>query len=142
MASPTNRGRGGPGQQTGTYGAGGSTTTTQGQRSESGGVASGLMEKAQDLASNLGTTAEEAWDSAREGIESAASAVADTAGDAFDSVTSFMRRYPFATLGFGFGLGFLCGRLLAGGGMPDFFRGGSRYNWWDEESRQARGYGR
>ncbi len=141
MASSMNRGRGESGQHTGTYGAGGSTATTQGQRSESGGVASGLMDKAQELASNIGTTAEEAWDSTREGVQYAATAVASTAEDALESVTGFMRRYPFATLCFGFGLGFLCGRLLAGGGMPDFFRG-SRYNWWDEESRQARSYGR
>lgn len=143
MASSTNRG---PGQSTGMYGASCSTAPTQGQRLESsgasGGGMSGLMDKAQELASNLGTKAEDAWDSTRHGVQRAASTVAGTAEDAFASATECMRRYPIATLCAGFGVGFLIGRLVAQRGRLDFFRGGSRYNWWDEDARQARTFGR
>ncbi len=141
MASSTSRG---PGQQAGVYGAGCSTTPGQWPEAaaSSGGVASGLMDKAQELASNLGTKAGDAWDSTRQGVRQAASTVADRAEDAFESVTGFMRRYPIATLGVGFGLGFLIGRLISRGGLPNFFRGGSRADWWDEEARQARTFGR
>jgi ElaB/YqjD/DUF883 family membrane-anchored ribosome-binding protein len=99
------------------------------------------MDKAQELASNLGTKAGEAWDSTRQGVQQAASRVTDTAEEAFESVTGFVRRYPIATLCVGFGLGFLVGRLIARGGLPELL-GGSRANWWDEEARQARTYGR
>jgi hypothetical protein len=71
------------------------------------GVASTVKDKAGDLASNVAETAQEAWDSTRQGVQNAASAVASSAEDAFDSVTDFMRRYPGATFVAGFALGCL-----------------------------------
>jgi ElaB/YqjD/DUF883 family membrane-anchored ribosome-binding protein len=75
-------------------------------------MASAVKEKAQDMASSVASTAEEAWDSTREGVQRAASAIADTAGDAWGDVTGFMRRYPFATLFAGIGVGFLLAQVI------------------------------
>jgi ElaB/YqjD/DUF883 family membrane-anchored ribosome-binding protein len=101
MADTMNRGLSNTGQQPRHGGQ-------AGRREESsGGVVSNVLEGAQNLASSVGSTvagaAEQAWDTTRH----AASAVADAAETAYDSATGFMRRYPFATLGIGFALGFL-----------------------------------
>jgi len=76
-------------------------------------------------ASAVASTAEEAWDSNRQGVQRAASAVADTAGDTWGEVTGLMRRYPCGTLFVGIGLGFALSRLLEGRGTRDFRRLGS-----------------
>jgi ElaB/YqjD/DUF883 family membrane-anchored ribosome-binding protein len=103
MADTMNRGLSNTGQQPRHAGHGGST----GRQEEAGGAVSNVLEGAQNLASSVGSTvagaAEQAWDTTRQ----AASAVTDAAENAYDSATRFMRRYPFATLGIGFGLGFL-----------------------------------
>jgi hypothetical protein len=120
MVGPVNRGfgtleQGQPAQE---------AKGTKGGKQEStgaAGVVETVKEKAQDLASGAATTAEEMWDSTRHGVQRAYSAVADTAGEALEGVTDFMRRYPFATLMIGFGLGFLAAQALS------FGRGESRY---------------
>jgi hypothetical protein len=76
----------------------------------------------QDAASSVASTAEEAWDSTREGVQRAASTVAHTAGDAWGEVTGLMRRYPFGTLCVGIGLGFLLSRVLEDRGRQDIRR--------------------
>ncbi len=107
MADTMNRGLGNTGQQPRHGGQGGGA----GRREESGSTVGNVLEGAQNLASSVGSSvagaAEQAWDTTRQYAGQAASAVADYAGDAYDSATTFMRRYPFATLGIGFGLGFL-----------------------------------
>jgi ElaB/YqjD/DUF883 family membrane-anchored ribosome-binding protein len=100
----------------------------QGNRADEGGVsgmATAVKDKAQDVASAVASTAEDAWDSTREGVQQAASAVAHTAGDAWGEVTGLMRRYPFGTLCVGIGVGFLLSRLLEDRGVRDFRRLGS-----------------
>jgi ElaB/YqjD/DUF883 family membrane-anchored ribosome-binding protein len=101
MADTMNRGLGNTGQQP--------RHATQGGRQEesSGGLAGSVLEGAQNVASTVGHAAEQAWDTTRQYAQQAGSAVANAAETAWDSTTSFMRRYPFATLGIGFGLGFL-----------------------------------
>jgi ElaB/YqjD/DUF883 family membrane-anchored ribosome-binding protein len=79
-----------------------------GTRQEPHGVASAVKDKVEDMASSVASTAEEAWDSTREGIQRAAS----TAGDAWGEMTGLMRRYPFGTLCVGIGVGFLLSRVL------------------------------
>jgi len=78
------------------------------------------MEKAQDIASSVASTAEEAWESARQGVGQAASTVATTASDSWDEITRFMRRYPMATLCAGVGLGFVLSRLFEDQGIRRF----------------------
>jgi len=77
-----------------------------------GGMASAVKDKVEDAAGSVASTAEEAWDSTREGIQRTASTVAHTAGDAWGEMTGLMRRYPFGTLCVGIGVGFLLSRLL------------------------------
>ena len=90
-----------------------------------GGMASAVKDKVGDVASSVASTAEEAWDSTREGAQRAASAVAGTAGDAWGEMTGLMRRYPFGTLCVGIGLGFVLSRLLEDRDTRDFRRLGS-----------------
>jgi len=75
-------------------------------------MASAVKDKVEDAAGSVASTAEEAWDSTREGIQRTASTVAHTAGDAWGEMTGLMRRYPFGTLCVGIGVGFLLSRLL------------------------------
>lgn len=87
-----------------------------------GGAASSVKETAQQAGSAVAEKAGEAWETARESAQQAASYVADTAGDAWEGVNDFMKRYPIATFLAGVGLGMLlCGALtgasLMGSGM-------------------------
>jgi hypothetical protein len=82
------------------------------------GMASAVKDRVEDVAS----TAQEAWDSTRQGVQHAASAVADTAGGAWGELTGLMRRYPFATFFAGVGAGILLTRLLEERGTRDFRR--------------------
>jgi hypothetical protein len=87
----------------------------QPRRADEGGVsgmASAVKDRAQDVASAVASTAEDAWDSTQQGVRRAASAVADTAGNAWGDLTGLMRRYPFGTLFVGIGIGFVLSRLL------------------------------
>jgi ElaB/YqjD/DUF883 family membrane-anchored ribosome-binding protein len=89
----------------------GSTTGTgQTSRQEEQGVLGTIKDKASELASGVGATAEQAWETTR----NVASNVASTAEDAWDSVSSFMRRYPMATFFIGAGVGFLLAELFTG----------------------------
>jgi ElaB/YqjD/DUF883 family membrane-anchored ribosome-binding protein len=101
MMAEMNRGFSNTGQQ--------ARHSTQGGRQEesSGGLAGSVLEGAQNVASNVGHAAEQAWDTTKQYAQQAGTAVANAAETAWDSTTTFMRRYPFATLAIGFGLGFL-----------------------------------
>ena len=77
-----------------------------------GGMASTVKDTVGDVASSVATTAEDAWDSTRDGVRRAASTVSHTAGDAWEDLTGLMRRYPFGTLCVGIGVGFLLSRVL------------------------------
>jgi ElaB/YqjD/DUF883 family membrane-anchored ribosome-binding protein len=71
-----------------------------------------VKDKASELASGVAHGAEQAWDATRHAAQNVTSAVGSTAGEAWDSVSGFMRRYPLATLGIGIGIGFLLAELL------------------------------
>ena len=101
MAEAINRGFSG-GHQAGT-----STPGTQRRKEEAAGVVGTVVEGAENVASSVGSAAGQAWDATKHGAQKAATAVADAAETAWDSTTGFMRRYPFATLAIGFGLGFM-----------------------------------
>lgn len=103
---------------TGNQGPGGGRQPQRPNEGALGGMASAVK----DAASSAASTAEEAWDSTREGVQQAASAVAHTAGDAWGELTGLMRRYPFGTLFVGIGVGFLLSRLLEDRGSRDFRR--------------------
>jgi ElaB/YqjD/DUF883 family membrane-anchored ribosome-binding protein len=104
MADTLNRGLSNTGQQPRHAGQGG-------RQEEASGVLGSVVEGAQNVASSVGSTvagaAGQAWDTTRNVASSVGSTVADYAETAYDSTTNFMRRYPFATLAIGFGLGFL-----------------------------------
>ncbi len=84
----------------------------QGEQGGLGEMATAVKDRAQEMASSVASGATEAWDSTREGVQRAASAIADTAGDAWGDVTGVMRRYPFGTLFIGIGIGFLLAQVL------------------------------
>ena len=83
-----------------------------------GGVTSAVKDKVGDVASSVASTAEDAWNSTREGTRQAA----HMAGDAWDEMTGLMRRYPFGTLCVGIGVGFLLSRILEERGTGDLRR--------------------
>ncbi len=68
---------------------------------------SAVRDRAGNLASDVGESAQQAWDSTRRGVARAAGQIGGTAGDAWAGLTGAMRRYPFATLAVGFSLGVL-----------------------------------
>src|SRR5436190_997158 len=71
------------------------------------GVMEQVKDKAQDVAGSVAETAEELWDSTKQGVQQATSTVADQAEDAYLTVTDFMSRYPLATFFAGCGVGIL-----------------------------------
>ncbi len=99
-----------------------STGANAGGQSEGSlaGAATAVKDTARDLASSVASRAGNAWDSTRGEVQQAASAVADTATDLWSDVMGFMRRYPFATLCFGLGIGFCLSRLIEGRSMSTF----------------------
>jgi ElaB/YqjD/DUF883 family membrane-anchored ribosome-binding protein len=114
MANPGNRGVGGfteqqRGQEAGRNpGQAGNRPEEQG----AGGVLGTIKDKASELASNVASTAEHAWDTTKHVAQNVGSTVATTAEDAWDSVSGFMRRYPLATFFIGAGVGFLMAELI------------------------------
>jgi ElaB/YqjD/DUF883 family membrane-anchored ribosome-binding protein len=75
-------------------------------------MATGVKEKAQELASTVTSRAEEAWETTRHAAQQAASRVAGTAEDAWEQTAAFMRRYPAVTLFVGIGIGCLLSQLF------------------------------
>jgi hypothetical protein len=81
------------------------------QRREQGG---GVMETAKQAATSVAEGASQAWDATRHQAQHLASNVSEYAGDAWENVNDFFRRYPIATLGCGFVLGFMCSQAMRG----------------------------
>jgi hypothetical protein len=94
--------------------------STAGQQ-RMGETMSGVRETAQNVASSVAETAEQAWDQTRR----AATSVAETAGTAWDDLTGLMSRYPFATLFVGIGVGICLSRLIEARGTDRMRRVGS-----------------
>jgi hypothetical protein len=76
------------------------------------GVIEGIKDTAQDVASKVATKAEEALDIAQQEARQAASYVGRQAGNAWESLTDCMSRYPVATFVVGVGLGIFVGRAF------------------------------
>jgi ElaB/YqjD/DUF883 family membrane-anchored ribosome-binding protein len=110
---------------TGNQGFGAQRELTKTNEGTHGGVVSAVKDKVEDVASSVASSAVEAWDSTRQGVQRAASGVAHTAEDAWGEMTGLMRRYPFGTLCVGVGVGFLLSRLLEDRGRQDIRRLGS-----------------
>jgi hypothetical protein len=92
----------------------GSQQSGQGQQGGAAGVLEGVKGRAGEMASNLGESAQQAWDSARQGVQQAAGRLGVDA-DTFNDVRGFMRRYPIATFAAGFGLGVLVTMMFGRG---------------------------
>jgi hypothetical protein len=80
------------------------------QNAGTAGVMESVKEGAENVASSVSSAAGQAWDATRQGAQQAA----EIAGDAFESATEFMRRYPIATLAIGMCMGFTLGMALQG----------------------------
>lgn len=119
MATESERGFGG------TEHAGQQSRLPKAQEGTLGGMATGVKEKAQELASTATARAGEAWETTRHAAQQAASTVADTAENAWEQTTTFMRRYPVLTLCVGIGIGCLLSQFLRNQGSQSFARG----NW-------------
>jgi hypothetical protein len=105
------------GTHTGTTGTtGGTTGVMETLKEKAGDVAGQVREKAQDVASG----ARQAWDTTRHKAQEWGSDLADTAGDAWEGMGNFIRRYPVGSLLGAFAIGFLLGGGLAAS---------SRRNW-------------
>jgi ElaB/YqjD/DUF883 family membrane-anchored ribosome-binding protein len=116
MANTMNPGREGTEQrreqpQTGTREA--ACSTMEGHHGQPEGLSSTITQKASD-----------AWETTREGVQSAASSVASAAESTWDEVSSFVRRHPWACATFGCGIGYLVIRAV--GGEDKVARGMSR----------------
>jgi hypothetical protein len=142
MASEGNRGTG----DSGFPGSRLHTSTRPGYGSEgasTSGVTGALKEKAQDLASTVTSSAEDAWDGARRGIRQAATAAAGTAGEAWTSMTQCMSRYPLATFGMGIFLGILLTRAFEWSPSLSWSRRQLEHpGRWDEGTRHDWNYRR
>lgn len=142
MASEGNRGMGGQGFP----GSRIQNPTRPGlgaEASSASGMAGGLKEKAQDLASTVASSAEDAWDTTRQGVQQAVTAVASTAEDAWTNVADFMRRYPLATFCLGLGLGILLTRAFEWSPSMSWSRRQLEHpGRWDDGTRYASPYGR
>jgi ElaB/YqjD/DUF883 family membrane-anchored ribosome-binding protein len=96
----------------------------RGEEGTLGSLATGVKEKAQDLASTVTSRAGEAWDTTRHTAQQAASRVAGTAEGAWEETTAFMRRYPVVTLCVGIGIGCL---------LAQFFRNQETRGHWQSQ---------
>jgi hypothetical protein len=79
----------------------------EGMASTASEMAGQVKNKAQELGARAVETAEEAWETTREGAQQLASKVASQADDFFEDTTALIRRYPLASLCCAFCLGFL-----------------------------------
>lgn len=106
MAGPVNRGFG-PSESLRGQEAGRPGLSTGGQAGSAAGIMGTMKDKAQEFASSVASTAEEAWDSTRHMAEDVASTVATTTEDAWDSMVGCMRRWPLSSFAAGIALGVL-----------------------------------
>jgi ElaB/YqjD/DUF883 family membrane-anchored ribosome-binding protein len=69
-------------------------------------------DKAREFVSGMAGQAQERWGRASEGLQEGYSHLSDRAGDIWHDATSFVRRYPLASLAVAFGLGCLASAAL------------------------------
>lgn len=75
-------------------------------------AAGAIQHKAGELASSMSEGAEQAWNSTRDNAQQLGSAVANHAEMAAAELTTFVRRYPVASLFAALGIGFFAGQLI------------------------------
>jgi ElaB/YqjD/DUF883 family membrane-anchored ribosome-binding protein len=83
--------------------------------SQAANVAGQVKEKAQEWGSTVARTADQAWDSTRQHTREWAHQATERAENAFEDFGNLIRRYPVASLGIAFGIGFVLGGGLAAG---------------------------
>jgi ElaB/YqjD/DUF883 family membrane-anchored ribosome-binding protein len=83
-----------------------------GTREAAGGRMGAHQGQAENLSSTMSQKAGEAWETTKEGVQSAASSVASVTENTWDELSSFIRRHPWACLAVGCGAGYLAIRSL------------------------------
>jgi ElaB/YqjD/DUF883 family membrane-anchored ribosome-binding protein len=86
--------------------------SAQHMASQVGESAEQMREKAREYISGAAGQAQEAWRGAREGLREGWSRVSDRAGSIWEDTAEFVRRYPVASLAAAFGLGCLISAAL------------------------------
>jgi ElaB/YqjD/DUF883 family membrane-anchored ribosome-binding protein len=86
--------------------------SAQQMASQVGQSAEHMGERARELASGLADQAQETWRDAREGLQEGWSRVSGRAGDIWQDTADFVRRYPIASLAAAFALGCLTSAAL------------------------------
>lgn len=81
--------------------------SAQEMASQIGESASQMKEKAREYVSGMAGQAQEAWRGAREQMQERFSDISGRAGDIFEDGIEFVRRYPLASLAVAFGIGCL-----------------------------------
>lgn len=79
-----------------------------------GGRSSAQTGPSEGLSSTITQKASDAWQTTKEGVQSAACSVTSAAEDTWDEVARFVRRYPWACLAAGCGIGYLAIRAVTG----------------------------
>jgi ElaB/YqjD/DUF883 family membrane-anchored ribosome-binding protein len=88
--------------------------SAQQMASQVGETAEHMRESAREFASGVADQAQETWRGAREGVQEGWSRVSGRARDIWQDSADFVRRYPIASLAAAFGLGCLtCAALFA-----------------------------
>lgn len=102
--------------------------TAQEMASHLGESAGQVRDKAREFASGVAGQAQEAWRSAREGVQERYSDLSGRAGDIWEDGIDFVRRYPMASLAVAFGLGCLvsCALMALPRSTDDIAEGMSR----------------
>jgi ElaB/YqjD/DUF883 family membrane-anchored ribosome-binding protein len=81
--------------------------TAQEAASQLGETAGQVRDKAREFVSSAASQAQETWRSAREGLQQGVSNLSERAGDIWEDGVEFVRRYPLASLAVAFGIGCL-----------------------------------
>ncbi len=86
--------------------------SAQQMASQLGETASQVKDKAREYVSGMAGQAQEAWQGAREQVQQRFSDLSGRAGDIFEDGIEFVRRYPLASLAAAFGIGCMVGCTL------------------------------
>jgi ElaB/YqjD/DUF883 family membrane-anchored ribosome-binding protein len=90
----------------------GSKESAQQVASQVGESAEQMRERAREFVSGAAGQAQEAWRGTREGLQEGWSRVSERAGDIWEDAAEFVRRYPIASMAAAFGLGCLVSAAL------------------------------
>jgi ElaB/YqjD/DUF883 family membrane-anchored ribosome-binding protein len=131
VANPTDRGFGTSESHTGTHRFGTQSGPQTGTHCEEHGT--GVLEtakdKAQEWASNVATSAEQAWETTKSGAQQMVSSVSSTAESAMNNVTTFIRRNPIASIACSVAFGFVLAEALS------LFSSSRKYYYRDMSNR-------